>query len=222
MTDQPTSSGGGATALGWVLTLTFNVVLPIVTYDVLSNNGMSDVPALLLSGVWPVVELAINLLRMRKVDEFSVFVIILLVIGVITSLAFNSPKVLLIKESALTGLFGIVLLGSLLASRPLMFYFGRRFATGGAPERIEWWNGLWQYEGFRRGQRRLTVVWGVSFLGEAVLRILLTFMLPVSTMVVINNVLPYVVLVSLIVGTTVWGKRQGARNPNAVPPPAAA
>ncbi|WP_133849955.1 VC0807 family protein [Labedaea rhizosphaerae] len=194
----------------WVPTMVFNVALPIATYIVLSGNGMADVPALILSGIWPVVELGLSYARTRHFDELSIMVLIFLVIGVLTSLLFTSARVLLIKESALTGLFGVVLLASLLAKRPLMFYFGRKFATDGTPEKIAWWNGLWQYEGFRRGQRMLTVVWGVAFLGEAVLRILLGLFLPVATMVVINNVLPYVVLAALVVGTSMWGRRQQA------------
>ena len=194
----------------WLPTMMFNVALPIATYLVLSGNGMADVPALLLSGVWPVLELGLSYARTRHLDELSILVLIFLVIGVVTSLAFDSARLLLIKESALTGLFGIVLLASLLAKRPLMFYFGRKFATDGSPEKVAWWNGLWQYEGFRRGQRVLTVVWGGAFLGEALVRVVLGLFLPVSTMVVINNVLPYVVLAALVFGTTTWGRRQQA------------
>lgn len=64
---------------------------------------------------------------------------------------------------------------------------------------------------FRRGQRLLTVVWGAAFLGEALLRIALAFVLPVATMVVLTNVLPYVVLAALIGGTIAFGKRSQAR-----------
>lgn len=206
-----TAQPATASPLGtWVPTMVFNVALPIATYILLTGNGMADVPALVLSGIWPVVELGISYARTRHFDELSIMVLIFLVLGVLTSLLFNSARLLLLKESALTGLFGVVLLGSLLAKRPLMFYFGRKFATDGTPEKIAWWNGLWQHEGFRRGQRRLTVVWGAAFLGEAVVRIVLGLLLPVRTMVVINNVLPYVVLASLIFGTTVWGRRQQA------------
>jgi hypothetical protein len=134
-----------------------------------------------------------------------------LLLSVLTSLLFDNPRLLLLKESALTGLFGLILLGSLLAPRPLMFYFGRRFAAQGIPEKITWWNGLWQYAGFRRTQRVLTVVWGVAWFGEAVLRGILAFVVPVGTSVVINSVLPPVVTVLLIVFTITYAKRSQAR-----------
>jgi intracellular septation protein A len=196
--------------LGWVVTLVMNIGLPILTYDLLADHT-GEVPALLISGVWPVVELVINLLRTRSIDEFSMFVLIFLALSVISLVAFNSPRVLFIKDSAVTGLFGLVLLGSLTFGKPLMFYFGRRFAAQGIPAKVEWWNGLWQYPQFRRGQRILTLVWGLAFLAEAVTRIVLTYRLSVSSMVVVTNVLPIVVLAVLIAGTTWYGKVAGAR-----------
>lgn len=196
--------------MAWLPTMLFNIALPVATYTVLSGNGMPDVLALVISGVWPVLEMGLSFARTRHVDELSILVLIFLVVGVATSLLFNSARLLLIKDSALTGIFGIVLLASLLAKRPLMFYFGRKFATDGSPEKIAWWNGLWQFDHFRRGQRMLTVVWGSAFLGEALLRIVLGLFLPVGTMVVLNNVLPFVVLAVLITGTTTFGRRQQA------------
>jgi hypothetical protein len=195
----------------WGLSLLFNLALPIATYLVLAGGGMNTVAALAISGVWPLLELLLTVARTRHVDEFSVIVLIFLVLGMITAVAFNSARLLLVKDSALTGLFGLALLGSLLAPRPLMFYFGRKFATDGTPEKVAWWNGLWQYPDFRRGQRLLTIVWGASFLGEAVLRIVLSLTLPVAVMVVINNVLPYAVLAALIFGTVQFGRRSAER-----------
>ena len=204
----------------WLPTLLFNIALPLLTYALLTDYGVPDALALVASGLWPLLELGISFARTRHADEFSILVLVFLVVGVAASLAFNDARLLLVKDSAVTGLFGLVLLGSLLAPRPLMFYFGRKFATGGDPARVEWWNGLWQYPGFRRGQRILTVVWGATFLGEAVLRVILTYTLPVSTMVVISSVLPYVVLGLLIVGTTVYGRRAGRRGAAAAEPAA--
>lgn len=201
----------------WGPTLLFNIALPIATYLLLTGQGAGTVPALAVSGVWPLAELLYSMIRRGHADEFSVFALVLLVLGIATSLLFDDPRWVLIKDSAITGLFGLVLLGSLVSGRPLMFYFGRKFATDGSPERIEWWNGLWQYGGFRRGQRMLTLVWGTAFLAEAVLRIGLSFVLSVSAMVMITNVLPYVVLAALIFGTIRYGKKRRAAMESALP-----
>lgn len=195
-----------AKVLPWVATILLNVVAPIVVYDALSARGVADVPALLLSGIPPVIELVATVAIARRVDEFSVFVLILLALSVLVALVSGDARLLLLRESAVTGLFGLVLLGSLLAPRPLMFYFGRRFATDGSRGQVAWWNGLWQYPGFRRTQYGITTMWGVTLLVEAVVRAVLTYRLSVAAMVVVNNVVPTVVTVVLVVATVVWGQ----------------
>lgn len=202
-------SGGRARAAlrDWVLPLLFNIALPILTYGALTDRGVSEVPALLVSGVWPALEAALSLVLQRRMDEFSLFTLIFLGLGVVAAVGFNSARLLLVKESAVTGLFGLVLLTSLLAPRPLMFYFGRRFATNGTAESVAWWNGLWRFPGFRATQRTITVVWGVALLGEALLRILLAYQLSTGVMVVVSSVLPLAVLAALIFWTVGYGKR---------------
>lgn len=76
--------------------------------------------------------------------------------------------------------------------RPLVFYFGQRFATGGTPEGIKWWNGLWQYEGFRHSQRVINVVWGIAFLVEAIVKAILIAALSFDSAYVWTQILPIV------------------------------
>lgn len=190
-----------------ILTGLLSVAAPIVIYDVATDHGVSEVLALILSSAGPLLEMVIVAVWRRRVDEFSAIVVVFIVIGVVASLFFSDPRLLLLKESATTGLFGLVMLVTVPTRRPLMFLFGRRFATNGDPERIAWWNGLWAYPGFRRMQRGLTFLWGATFLVEAIARGILTYQLPVETMVVINAVVPLVVIGVLVTITIVWGKR---------------
>jgi hypothetical protein len=139
--------------LNWGPTILFNAVLPALTYFVLAGHGFTEVSALLASSLWPLFELGLSFALHRRVDELSVLVLVLLGLSMLAALGFNSPRLLLVKESAVTGLFGLAILASYAVPRPLMFYFGRKFATNGTPEGIAWWNGLWQYPGFRRTQR---------------------------------------------------------------------
>jgi hypothetical protein len=60
----------------------------------------------------------------------------------VTSLLFRDPTLLLLKDSAFTGIVGVVYLASLLMRRPLMFYFSRRFATGGSQAALARWDGF--------------------------------------------------------------------------------
>src|SRR3954468_18208801 len=138
-------TGGRRAALNWTLTILFNIVLPLFTYFTLVGNGVSEVPALLISGVWPVLEMGISLVVSRHVDEFAIISIIFILLGVVAGLGFNNARLVLVKESIVTGVFGLVTLVSLALPRPLMFYFGRKFATDGSAAGVAAWNALWQY-----------------------------------------------------------------------------
>lgn len=206
--EVPRSRGGFV--LNWGPTILFNIVLPLLTYNLLTGWGVSEVPALLASGAWPVVELVLSFALHRRFDEISIMTLIFIVLGVVAGLGFNSARLVLVKESIVTGLFGVVALGSLALPRPLMFYFGRKFATNGTPESVAYWNGLWQYPGFRRTQRVITVVWGVVFIAEAVVRIGLSYALSTGTMATISTVLPLAVTGVLIFWTISYGRRARA------------
>jgi hypothetical protein len=203
----------GSSALGgWALTLGMNIVLPTLTYFILAGPaGMADVPALLVSGVWPVVEIALTVARQRHVDEFSIFVIIGIVAAVVTTALSGDARSVFYKDSITTGLIGLIFLGSLLTPRPLTFYFGRRFATDGSKVQRDWWDGLWRYPQFRSVQRRLCVWWGVALTGEAVVRAILTRQLGTGPMVLVNNIVPYVVIAALVTLSVTMGKRSQAR-----------
>ncbi|GHA68553.1 VC0807 family protein [Streptomyces termitum] len=208
----PPARSGKAAALGWILTIGLNVVAPIVTYDVLTGDrGWSEFAALLAGSAWPVLDSAIMMAWRRKVDEFAVVTLVFLVITALVSLiGAHTARALLVKDSGVTGLFGLLCLATLLASRPLMFYFGRKFATDGTPESTAWWNGMWQYEGFRSTMRTMTLVWGVAYLAEALTRIALAYVLPTDTMVVVSPVMIYGVLGALGVWTAWFGRRRAA------------
>ncbi len=197
--------------LNWVPTLLFSVLLPFVTYSMLTSHHWSQVSALLVSGLWPLAEMAVFFLIRHHVDEFTLMVLIFLALGVISYAAFNSARMILVKDSAITGLFGVVTLLSLLAPRPLMFYYGRRFGTDGSAESVAEWNGLWRYAGFRRTQRVITTVWGIAFLAEAGVRIALVYLLSTATMVAVNGILPLALVAALIVWTISYAKRAQAR-----------
>ncbi|WP_372411707.1 VC0807 family protein [Streptomyces luteireticuli] len=210
MTQERGRGSGGSALMNWGPSILFGVVLPFVTYGMLTDHGVSKVSALLLISLWPVVETLISLAVRRRVDEFGVMMLALMLLGALSALAYNSTELVFVKDSAITGLLGLVYLGSLALPRPLMFYLGRRFATDGTPEGLARWNGLWQYPGFRRTQYVMTAVWGVAFLLEAVVRVVLTYVLPTGVMVVVNNALPAVVVALLVAWTIRTGKRRRA------------
>ena len=194
---------------GIVATLVLNIALPTATYFVLSG-AVGQIPALLISSLWPALELLVSTVRRRRVDELSIVVIAGLLLGVLATVLSSNARAVFIKDWAIWGLFGVTLLASLLAPRPIMFYFGRRFATDGSATQREWWDSLWQYGEFRRAQRLLTLVWGAVLCVESAVGAVLTWRLGTAPMVVVDNLLPYGVIAALVGGTAVWAKRGAA------------
>ena len=192
------------TLRGLAPSILVNGVLPLVAYQVLVGRHVSSVTALILTALFPAAWTIGSVARTRRVDALGALSLIFIALGILGSLISGNVRFILIKESFLTGLFGLVFLGSFLLPRPLMFYFGRQFATGGDPPRIARWEGLWQYESFRHANRVMTAVWGIGFVLEAA-RVALVFVLPVSAFLVVSPIMVYAV----IFGLTFWTIRYG-------------
>ncbi|MFE0463030.1 VC0807 family protein [Kitasatospora sp. NPDC058965] len=203
---------GSAAALGWLVSIAFNVAAPIIIYNQARSQGASDFVAILLSGLGPVLDIAIYLAWHRRVDEFAVVSMVFVgLTGVVSLIGPHDARLLLAKDSAITGLFGVLCLVTLLAPRPLMFYFGRKFATDGTPEQAAWWNGLWEFEGFRTVQRNLTIGWGLGYLAEAAVRLVVVYGTSRGTAVTVNNILPYAVTGVLVFWTISYARRAQAK-----------
>jgi hypothetical protein len=207
-----TSDAAHSPLRGWLLTIVMNVALPTATFFALTQAaGLPDVPALLISGVWPVVEIGLTVRQQRRVDEFSVLVLVGIAAAVATTALSGNARAAFLKDSITTGVIGLVFLATLVAGRPLTFYMGRRFATDGSRAQREWWDGLWRYPAFRKVQRQLCAAWGGALLGEAVLRAVLTEALGTSAMVVVNNTVPYAVIAAMMAVSIAVGRRAKAR-----------
>ncbi|GGX98017.1 VC0807 family protein [Streptomyces hiroshimensis] len=204
--------GRGNALMNWGPAILCGVILPFVTYGMLTDHGVSQVKALLLISLWPAAETLLHLALRRRVDEFGVMMLAMTLLGALSALAYNTTELVFIKDSAITGLLGLVFLGSLAMRRPAMFYLGRKFGTDGTPEGLARWNGLWEFPGFRRAQYLLTSVWGAGFLLEAAVRVALTYALPTKAMVLVNNALPIAVVVALVTWTMTVAKKGRARS----------
>lgn len=184
-----------------VPTLLFDVALPIIAFNVLTHVGVSVLWALVAGGVFPAGNNLRVWIRSRRLEPLGIIVMSFLAIGTAASLISGSVMFALAKESILTATFGLICLSSLFARRPLMFYINRQFIAGDDPERVEWWNSLWQFQSFRFAQRRVTRVWGITYVLEALVRIGLVLVLPPAWVVAISPVMAFGVMIVLIAWT---------------------
>lgn len=208
-----TTAANGGQLRSIAMIVTFDIAAPLVAYSVLRSAGMTAVTALLLSGIFPALGVAIGVIRHRRVDVVGVLVLAGIAVGTILGLISHSSRLLLIEGSVPTVVFGVACLGSLRARHPLMFSFAREF-TGPDTAKGQEMTRLWQYEGYRRIFRIITVVWGVAFLLEAALRVVIVYNTSTGTALALSKVTPFLFAGILVAWTIAYGthhKRKGER-----------
>jgi hypothetical protein len=183
--------------------LRLTVVAPVIAYWVLSRRGMSTVDALAVSAVFPAAGGALVMWRTRRVDPLAVLSLGAIAVGLIVGLVFHDGRMLLVKESFTSGALGVTFLGSLVARKPAMFILRRRLFVPDQSDAQAEYDASWQAHAVRAEARRTTAIWGIALVGEAAVRVGLSYLLPVGTLVTISPL-----LAPLIIGPlAVWNLR---------------
>jgi len=186
-----------------------DVVVPIVAYQVMIHLfGVARVPALVLSGAFPAVNVARRYVRDRRVDPVGVIVLVSILVGAAVSLVSGSEKLTLLRESFLTAAFGIAFLVSLVVGKPIMFLLIRQFMAQEDEQRLAEWDALWlDVPEFRRVMRQMTAVWGVALLSEFALKVVMIETLSTDVVQAISGPLLLAFIAVLIVVSIRWGRR---------------
>jgi len=185
----------------------FDIAAPLAAYNLLRSAGLTAVTALLLSGVFPALGVAIGVIRHRRLDVVGAVVLAGIIVGSVLGLVTHSARLVLVEGSVPTAVFGVACLGSLWARRPLMLSFALEF-TGPDTAKGQEMTRLWQYEGYRRVFRVITAVWGVAFLIEAALRVVIIYNTSAGTALAMSKVTPFVFAAVMSAWTIAYGTRQ--------------
>lgn len=164
-----------------------NVAAPVATYQILTAHGATASAALLASAAFPTATVLARVGRNRKLDALGAISLAALLLGAAGAFLFNNPRFLLVKDSAVTGLFGLAFLGSLLIDRPLVLVLARAFAAGQAPMAQE--QARLQSATAHARLRHMTLVWGLALVGEATTRVVLSFLLAPTLVLTISPLL---------------------------------
>ena len=184
----------------------FDIGGPLAAYSLLRSAGQSAVSALILSGTLPALGVAAGAVRRRRVDAVGVLVLAGIAVGAIVGLLSGNPRLVLVEGSVPTAVFGLLCLGSLWASRPLIYRFAVEFIGADTPKGREF-ESLWRYPGFRHAFRLYTVVWGVTYLAEAAARVVIVETTSTGTALTVSKVMPYAVGAVVVAWMIVHGRR---------------
>ncbi|MET8684361.1 VC0807 family protein [Streptomyces sp. NPDC004732] len=165
--------------------LVLDALVPTASYYLLSKGfGMGTMAALAWSSVVPAARTLWSLVKERRVNGLAALILTANVVGLLASLVAGDPRLMLAKDSAITATVGIAILLSVVAGRPLMTAGLKPWVTKGNAARTAAWERLSAERGrFARLERMFSVVWGLALFGEALLRVVGAYTLPVDTMV---------------------------------------
>jgi hypothetical protein len=188
----------------------FDIAGPLVAYSLLRSGGLTTVAALVLSGIFPALGVALGMARDRRVDVVGILVLLGIAVGTGLGLATGNARLVLLEGSVPTAVFGVVCLGSIWTRRPLMYRFAVEFIGPETPKGRDFAD-RWRYPDFRHAFKVTTAVWGVSFLAEAPARIVIVESTSTGTALGISKVMPYAVAGVLIAWNVTYGRRARRR-----------
>jgi hypothetical protein len=197
--------------------LVIDGLLPFLTYLLLTSYvpHLSQVVALGLSATFPTVNGLATIVRRRHLDILGAVVLVGIAVSILATLVGGDPKLLLIRESFVTGALGMVCLTSFVWPRPLMFYIGRQFSVGEDPVKIADFNALWQYPRARATFRVMTIVWAIGWLSEFALRVVMVWTLSIPEVLAISPIVFNGITIGLIAWTIAYGRRRRQRGAEA-------
>jgi len=190
-----------------------NGVCVIVVYQLVKHfTSASDVTALVLSAVPALIGTIFTLIRQRSVDVLGAFTLITIVLSIGLTFMTGDARLFLIRESFLTVLFGIICLISLLFPKPIWFYIIRYFTVGNDQKQMLAYEAAWKFASFRGYIRTVTILWGVLYTIEFLIRLVMIYTLTISQVLVFSSIIFYVLTILASVLTFRLGARLRKRS----------
>lgn len=183
--------------------LIYNVVLPYIIYR-LASPHMPTASALLLAAIPPAISTAIDLVRYHRLNLLGTLVLVGIAIRIISALLFKDIRLILISDSLMIGVYGILALGSLLIGEPLLQTLASNMLAGAPPAERERFERRWQEAGSSYFTF-ITALWGIGLTLVLVISVLLTYTLSVQQFVLIGPIIQYSMFAALILVSQVVG-----------------
>jgi hypothetical protein len=187
--------------------IVFDVGGPLLAYFLLHLAGLNTVLSLVLSGLFPAFGVAFNAIQYRRLDIFGVLVLAGIVMGSVLGLTTHNARLFLVEGSVPSAVFSAACLLSLRARQPLIYRIALELVGLDTPKGREIIV-AWQYPGFRRAFRIITVGWGAGYLIEAGLRMAIAETASTGIALICSKVMPYVFAITLSAWTIVYGERE--------------
>jgi hypothetical protein len=171
--------------------LAIDIAVPLGLYYLLRDGfGQSLVLSLAVSSILPAARTIYSVVRERELNLLAALILVVNIVGIGISFAAGDPRLMIAKDSAVSSVIGLAILGSVFIGRPLMTAGLKPWLIKGSADRDAAWVRLAAGSPkFRRLEKVFSAIWGTALLAECVARLVGAFTLPVATMVWLSTVL---------------------------------
>lgn len=159
----------------------------------------------------PLFDNLYHVIKHRKADAFGLFMLIGFILSLLMLFLGGDEKLILLRESFVTAVMGLIFILSLFFSKPLIYHFAIRFTTNDDPAKKSKFEEGWKVPYFRFVVRLMTGVWGFALLGEAVIKTILVYELSISVFLAVSQVVFYGILGVTIVWTVLYRRYASKR-----------
>jgi uncharacterized membrane protein len=188
-----------------VQTVLVDVAPPLVAYYGLRAAGATEYVALITATVVSGLRVGYGVLTSRRLDPFAIYLLMTFGLSLAVGLATTDPRLILVGNTLVNGIGGLVFLGSCVVGTPLTQIVGARFRvpdddapTVDAAARA------------RRVHVLLSAMWGVGLLVEVAIRLAVIAHLSIDAANAVNSAVTLPVVGLLVVATIVVGRKVGA------------
>jgi len=187
-----------------------NFILPFAIFSY-AEGPFGDVRALLLSSVPPILWSVIEFARHRRLDALSVLVVGGIALSLLAMLGGGGAKFLQLREKLVTGVIGLVFLGSAAIRKPLIYELARASMRRKSEGEAQAFEALQAHAGFRRTMTLMTLVWGFGLIADVAVSVILVFTLSIREYLIVNPILGYGTIGALSLWTALYGRHAKRR-----------
>lgn len=199
--------------LGFLVEIAVNIGVPYAIYQ-WAVPTMGETQALLLSSIPPIAWSLIEFVRRRRIDAISM----LALAGILLSLAAfyggGGVRMLQLREKLVTGVMGLVFLGSALIGRPALYEIGKAAMARAGSNQAHFVQAYGPAL-FRRRLALMTIVWGLGLIADVAVSAVLVFRLSIPTYLIVNPLLGYATMGGLALWSLFYARRHGLNGPRA-------
>jgi hypothetical protein len=192
-----------------VLPYLLDFIVPLVAFYALTAAGVSSFWSLTIGGALTGVTSVVNTVRRRRLDGLGLLVIAEIALSLVLIATTRDPRLVLARSSLYLALAGIWVLASAVIRRPVTISTSKGFAAkdNGADGilAVDWLTA--NSEPFMVIHRRLSALWGVMFLGYAVVRVVIIYHTTVARAVSVTEIPGIIAIGICLIASRQAGKR---------------